>query len=464
MQNAVKKSTSKPNSEVVRNIFALSEETQTTSSFLYQNLVDALDGLSFSEKLFLIKEFASNLKSKRNAEFIKIIIRSSQNLEQFCELVGELSSEGPQQNRELRELYALKLLYTEIRKLTLPLKLKKTASKEDLNESLSQIKRFLREMINLCAVCDQVLDTDIASLIIQISVYNLEITSSWEQESKGKNATISFVNTMLEKIDIERTYGLILTQDETNSGSPCINTKWTLQDLKQVRSTLERLPEGIILFTPLLTQIHKTESLGPSILGVRYPSGIIAISQSAIENPFISMQYENQSSLQVVLMHELGHSVQLGRHFSSMKADPLEALGQADVLFDFDQYIRIAHWEYINPERYNFEPGLQCNHDVVKVDGITQPLKTIVNHHGKKVVFIKHHNLLFSYNPEGEFNSNWYSQTTAGEDWAEAFCEYFMTPRRLLSLAPEKFNHFEKKFQAYKDNLCMQSELKCISY
>ena len=164
------------------------------------------------------------------------------------------------------------------------------------------------------------------------------------------------------------------------------------------------------------------------------------------------MFYPKVSSLQVVLTHELGHSIQLGRDGGGVVGDHYTP-GEAS--FDFDEFVRLGGWAVYLPDSYQITNGGAA----VKIEGHEYPIDRPVKFHGEFVTFLFDGWQLSSYKSAAPFSLRWYSRTTPWEDWAEGFAEYNLMPQRLITFAPEKFQYFEDEFGKYSDRKDLQKLL-----
>jgi len=236
--------------------------------------------------------------------------------------------------------------------------------------------------------------------------------------------------------------------------------QWTLDHLHDIERVLEAIPEGELMFTPLLRDIKLVDTLGYGVLGARFVDGRIKISTMTLDLEQLSANYEGESSLAIVLAHEIGHGLQIGNGLSGIYyprgEDPF--FGDGEPILDFDEWIEISQWTVYQRERYQVDPESQF----VILDGIKLPLGVPVTF-GNEEIVLQHNpwgNVLTSYRASSEFSNRWYAKTSPWEDFAEAFSEYLFLPERLIQDAPNKFLHLELEYRRYSDNREMMELLE----
>jgi hypothetical protein len=228
-----------------------------------------------------------------------------------------------------------------------------------------------------------------------------------------------------------------------------LSKSWTLEDLKDIRSILETIPESHLLFTPLLREIQRVPLLAPGVLGARYENGVIKIADSAFNHAGVTESYEGISSLRIVLMHEIGHGIQIGRGSSwvTFSTDGTPIIGNGEDLYDFSEFLKIGGWRAYEKGRVREATSSSR----IFLDDKELPLGQPIDLNGEQVVlkYFKGPNILMSYRGGAEFSHRDYSHASPWEDFAEAFAEYMFLPKRLIKDAPEKFRHLDQEFRRY---------------
>lgn len=280
--------------------------------------------------------------------------------------------------------------------------------------------------------------------------YEEKFVKSELKSAKTESDRSEILNAAILRLQLSSQYALKLSSSDmlvADAG------KWSSKELQDLKITLGNLNQNILLTTPLLTEIQRASMpLRPNVLGARYGNGVIRVFDSTFDADEIEAFYPKISPLQVVLTHELGHSIQLGREGGSVEIDQF-TLGQA--AFDFDEFIQLGGWTVYLPNSYTITNGGAS----VKIEGREYPIDRPVKFHGEMVTFLFDGWQLSSYKSMAPFSLRWYSRTTPWEDWAEGFAEYNLMPERLISFAPQKFQYFEDEFGRYTDRKDLQKLL-----
>jgi len=264
--------------------------------------------------------------------------------------------------------------------------------------------------------------------------------------NEASNSLLIDAELLIARISISLQYGVKLTNSV--SGEYGTGSKWSLEEVKDTEKALKKLPEGILISTPLLNEIQRVQYIGRYVLGARYSNGIIRIADYAIKHPVIEQYYPNAGSLQVVLVHEIGHGVQLGDSYGSIDFTGGEShIDDGDDRMDFDEFMQVSGWRAINPNRWE-----STKDDKVIIDGKEYDTRVQVELDNKKVILIPFYDELYAIDADAKFSFRDYAKTNPWEDYAEAFTEYFLNAKRLFEYAPKKYKFLEEEFGVYGEN------------
>jgi hypothetical protein len=264
-----------------------------------------------------------------------------------------------------------------------------------------------------------------------------------------------FLEMMVKKLQIEWQYGVMLSHSAADPERGSEERLWTSAELEQVQASLGTLSEGMLLFTPWLSEIQRVPSLGKGVLGARFGDGTIRIADYAVDNIMVQLAYGGTPSLQHTLVHEIGHGVQIGNDGGGIEEGHDHhlhfALGEPSV--DFDEFLAISGWEILHPDRVEVGTfGLS-----VKLDGQDYPTGVAIQHQGRALILmVVGPDLVVSHDAFGPFSLVPYSRTSPWEDFAEAFAEYHLQPERLIRFAPEKFKFFEEEYRKYEGRMDLE--------
>ena len=232
--------------------------------------------------------------------------------------------------------------------------------------------------------------------------------------------------------------------------------RWTSEQVLDIARVLEAIPEDHLVFSPLLREIQRVDSLG-SAFAARYVDGVVKIANSTINSQYIEAAYDGENSLVMVLAHELGHSIQIGAGPSWFREteDGKHIIEIGENRYDFDEWMSLSGWEIIDSNRWSGGGWLP-----LVLDGTVVEIGVPIEHAGKEIVLVPMgRGILASFDAEAGFSHDPYSHASPWEDFAEAFCEYLFLPERLIEHAPEKFLHLELELRKYERHKTIQALL-----
>lgn len=280
---------------------------------------------------------------------------------------------------------------------------------------------------------------------------------------KSLSALREIANVYSAAIKVELRYGVNITyaetaefnfaqflfgDQETTPGSR--EGRWSEQDIEDIETVLEAIPEGHLVTSPLLREIQRVSSLGGSVFAARFKDGVVKVAEHTIDSDYIRNAYEGRSPLVMVLVHELGHSIQIGNGPSWIKTDDdgNQFIEIGERKYDFDEFMALSGWEAIAPERWEGGGWMPLT-----LDGEEVEVGTPIEHNGERIVLVPMGwDSLIKYNADANFSHDPYSHASPWEDFAEAFTEYIFLPERLIKHAPDKFQYLELEFRKYENN------------
>lgn len=421
------------------------------------------------EKAELLAVFAGLPEGSVACELISNILKSAQSRDELSQLVRCIGSERllGSAHPDLSEIAATAILLAELDTIRLAF-IGEIASASQEDKRIEYTQKMFEEMQLCMTAYPEFGHTKRYAVCMQI----VELGQEWlrekiEQEQIDPLDQALNWHTFIAKTNLQLTYGLLLRDQPEgiqegigidNSPLPSHGVKWTLAQIKAADSGLSKIPGVLLLTTPWLYEIQRVETLGsPYILGRRFEDGVIRIANSAINLRGLELLYPGCSSLEVVLVHELGHSIQLGRNKGSFELSPPDELGfsDGDPRYEFKSYMGLAGWRVLAPWQYeSTNQGLS-----VRIGDEEYPVGTAVKFNGQEVIMTVKGGLLYIHRALGPFSLGDYARTNPWEDFAEAFSEYILIPERLVQFAPEKFLFLEQEFGRYRGNSVIQDKL-----
>lgn len=447
--------------DFLRALVVMANSSEDVRFFISSKVDNVLHFMSVSERIEALQMSTSSGQSVANAHIIAAILRSSRDFNELNLLVEAVGKESLVQlgDPTIREYVAHAQIGTLLRNLTWPALTAEDALPEDIETSVEQIEQALWEAVSILS-CQEIADSQAAQDYCDILMYELEYLEGQRNEVASWEELRQLADLMVKKIGLEIRYCIKLSHSDKSElrllagpeGWEFVSSaprKWTVRDLSLVESALSKLSEGLLLTTPLLSEIRRVDYIGDGVAGARFGDGLLKIADGAVDNLGMWRLYPGRTSLEVVLIHEVGHGIQLGIdgggviHFEG--SNSLFTAG--DQRYDFYDFLQISGWSVIEPDRYEVsEHG-----GSVKLDGEEYPLQVAIKHNGQEITLIANNGLLFSYNTYAPFSIWGYGRTNPWEDWAVAFTEYHLAPERLITFAPEKFRYFEQEFSVYRD-------------
>ncbi|MEZ4753994.1 MAG: hypothetical protein R3A13_06730 [Bdellovibrionota bacterium] len=470
-------------------LITLSAYSKRALEFIADKLDNIINQTPINERVELIKRLLNEKDNGSAPQIIAKILKSSANLSELSQIVAACGEKNllAQNNRQINEYLAHVQIGLEIRKVLFPQDLPLNASQDQISKHLLTTQKALEKIIKICKAAKTYAETDVVKDFLFTATEDLKLLAHDLEEFSGDLAKLrTLANINARKSELEFKYGVNITRGageeldhDHNHQAGCYKlleawlqslnaeletekkeSRWTEKDIKDIGDVLSRIPEGHLLFTPMLRDIEIVNTLGEYVLGARYhKDGRIKIAAWTINHPGMTVAYDGQSALSIVLAHEIGHGIQIADGPAGLWKRGEEYLfGTGEAGLDFDEYTALSGWKVYNPNTYSY--NFLTNK--ITIGDKSYPLDKAVEFNGKQVVFNYNpsYNILMSYNASAEFTERDYSRASPWEDFAEAFAEYLYLPERIISRAPDKFMHLEREFGKYKANQHIKEYLK----
>lgn len=452
----------------LRHVLEYAQVNERALEFLREKLNNALLATSPEERATLASEAGKKLQSGPAAEFMVELCRSAKSFDELCALVQCAGPEtlGKSGNSALAELAASAVLLQEVQRVAAP-QLKGPSSGDPCEEATG-LQVMLQELQARVATHAECKNTVRYQNLMEQLTYDVRWLEREVSVGKPPQELGISLETFRARLKVELEFGILLRGQEPgmqpgigldDGPLPSHGVEWTLAQVKSVEAALRGLPGVLLHTTPMLHEVQRVESLGsPYILGRRFEDGVVRLANTAVDLDALEILYPGCTSLQVVLTHELGHSVQLGLHSSSFEFAPNQGLAFADgdPRYDFKEYMGLSGWRVFVPGQFRPTNGGLS----IQIGEEEYPVGQPVKFNGDEVIFSLRGGLLIAYKAFGPFSLVDYSRTNPWEDFAEAFCEYNLRPDRLITFAPEKFQFLEQEFGRYKGNKELSKKLE----
>lgn len=416
-----------------KKICELSDGSKEVGDFVRSKLDNVFRVSTEGEKASILNMLISSEVPSKGS-FVAEGLRSAESHGELSKLIkvigeGKLSALG---NLEVSNMVAQGVFGETLRRLSLPKAPKKDADEASQRKFFKDLDSVLERAEKSLTSKSELASTDNGKeYLVSIAYFRGEATNSDGVNCEALNARIS----------LSFRYGLRLT--DTSPGTFGSGARWSVDELKDVEKALKRLPEGIIISTPVFCELQRVESIGPGILGARYSDGVIRIADLAIKHPAVEKDFPGIGSLQMVLVHEIGHGIQLGRSYGRIYPSPegSPTIEGGDDRMDFDEFLGVSGWQVIDRDRWEV-----TTEGKLLIDGEEYKIRTPIELDGQRLILTFSRGELFAINAEARFSFDDYARTNPWEDYAEAFSEYFLMPKRLFQYAPDKYRFFEEEF------------------
>lgn len=265
----------------------------------------------------------------------------------------------------------------------------------------------------------------------------------------------SFIAKATLKLRVACSDGLRLSQSHALPG----RNLWTERRVEKLLQALSVIPEGHRLMTPTLRVFHMAplKSLGEWRLSGRVVLGVPGVLKHNQKDEF-----GGASHMVGVTIHEVAHSLHMSGaspHFS-WEASTGIPLTPTNPLFDLATFASLSTWRvvgYVPREQVIGRDSVRLGAHLIPLN---RPLKVPPDEHlqtlrdtfkGDWVVFRYNSSdkLLYAHAATAAFARSANASSDPFEDWAETFSDYFLCPRDLLALAPEKFYYMELHIKRY---------------
>jgi len=446
--------------QFIKEIYVWGAQHEDARRFLEHKLDNALLYLSASERCEVAEYAAPDLATEAGQQFIATVCRAGEALADVCAVVRTIGAERLYRSGcpALCDIAATAQLLPKLQAVSLLPELKRDAAADVLAAARALLTSRVSEMVQLCRTGDLSSAPSTAEYRGILERIAGELAAL--PPTVSGPALSEALNRLSLSTEIGVRFGVALTSASASS-------QWYASELQQVRSVLEKIPAGVMLFTPLLTEIQRVpDALGnPNVLGVRYPEGRIEITDLAVRAYWGALLNRGVSMLQMTLAHEVGHGIQLGAvtagathaagccHGEEQDSqDPVSVseLQRGDGRYEFQEWIELSDWQVIPKNRYTVSDFGTS----ITLDGQLYPVGKPIQHQGESIILVyqQGRGTLFSYKALAHFSLDAYAGTSPWEDFAEAFAEYLLLPRRLVELAPEKFLFLEREFRVHRSD------------
>lgn len=413
--------------------------------------------LSTGEAARLGRSLLSEVEKSPNrpiaAHLLSTLIGSRESIKDLTLLVKQIGVAALRAvpSKTLKNLVAAVELEQRLSKIKFPRAVSKFAPTPKINNTLAAIKETLllrREAVDAAGVDGNSL---IGRRLKQIIDRDLEYLSSERSRTRGATARRELTNTAINRFKLEQRLAIALSE-EIDDESGARKARWSSKDIRDLQRLFKKLPESLIMATPKLAQIRLCAELKGGAYGQRDGTGLVKISTDAIDEPEISKEFRGRSSLLLVTLHEIGHSIKFGTWGDgrNSKKSIDELTDESSNSVDFRNFVRLSDWKVIPPSDYTMSDANQ----IVRANGRSFCVDDPVEFQGHQVVFRydEGKRTLYSHAADAQFPVQAYGRANPWEDWTESWTDYIELPERLIEFAPWKFVYFEQLFHRHQNN------------
>ncbi len=448
----------------VNEMLTLALSGEEANEYVAGRLSKILKLANSEERAELVSNLICTPASEKSLLLAEKILRISPDLNFLAEVVNKVGVDTLIQleRREFTEYVATLGIGIGVREADHPPLLNPTTTGKTILARIDQLKEVLQERIELCDTYDQLAKSKAAGVQRSAAEENIKYLTREAKRCESVGELRDLTNRVIVKSAIEGIYGINLSAEKDKKGRYV--RQWNMDDLEDIAKVLNAIGEGRVLFTPLLTEVSRVRKVAEEgsesedesdevPFAVRhFKSGRIDVSDDAIHDEFLEKKYDGVSSLQVALAHEIGHGLQLGRESNLVYDTSNDRIaGPADSLYDFGRWLEISGWIIFDSKR------VQIKHDkqAALIDQKHEfALGIPVQYQGQWMIFRwdSGEKTLYAHRFNAEFSLRDYAKTSPWEDWAEAFAEYTVLPKRLATYAPQKFIYFEDQLGRFEND------------
>jgi hypothetical protein len=427
--------------------------------------------ISLRERMRLLSHVLTWPKSERRASaaMAYAIVRSIKNKEEMLEMITE--KRGRQllrlRHKELREIVAKVVFMRHFSQLSIPLGLSRAVAGRVVSEPrkarqlvrarLHALYDSVKEHLRAVESHRQLARTRSAKEFtrslkdaLQMLAPHVSRYSRFPQRSLSRFDGAKLASLVSLKVRSELKYGVWFARSRSSKDKPASN--WTESDIKSVLPALKEIGEGLRLMTPLLHRIERSSHRGE--YGTRASNGVIQLTYQGRLDRSYSRQFGGQSYPLLIMVHEIGHAIQIGASPANVSYSKSTGLvsNPADPIFDFRAFCQLSGWRFITEHPWS----LVLDGRAVKIADSLYPLYQPTSYAGRDAILVQMKDggerYLLERHSHAKFGIRDYASYDPWEDWAEGFTEYVLAPERFLVFAPEKFLYFHVHFRRYDES------------
>lgn len=466
-------------SSVIKEIFSFAATDKERASLVSFTLPSLIRLCSIESKRHILslalKEPGKNLRKR----LCYGALRSAANREELLALLSPVKSRLLVEcgSRKLTEIVAKALVLKALEPLAVPAPMweprfkennvkNRRAARSRVHELESAARRGLEALERLDFLSHKPrLKSETRPIIPARPLHDARMTLGWivksaEKLRPGQQPTYGrlreFVNTASRRLSMERSDGIRLLQSHTLPDRDL----WKPRLVERFTSAFHLIPEAERIMTPQLREFALSKLKDGRTAAQRCAHGRIAFDYPGQLFRGPDNRYEGVSSLTMLVLHEVAHSIQMGHEGTTIEYDHAsgELLSPNNPLVDLKGFLEISGWRALG----HIETSAFIRDIAVRLEGklypLGRPIRIDLPLHPDEntsrtrhtVVLRRSGNMLYSHNPDARFSLDNYALTDPIEDWAEAFTEYIICPDRLIELAPEKFHYMEIHFRVYR--------------
>ncbi|MCB0335633.1 MAG: hypothetical protein KDD62_04985, partial [Bdellovibrionales bacterium] len=447
--------------EVTESCLACSRWSRTQRFLVHQDLRK----LPTDEKIELLRSLIAKVGDEgrlgKNAiELVAITIGGAKDFKELDCLVKKVGNYNllETKDRRLRDFAAYVTLKGKLKRMPLPARLEKGATRNKTLKQLDALEESLQERYKLCTSEAEFNGSLVRNRMMEGLAWTIEYLQHERERRRRTTDRIELLNVLVKKVKIEAEFNCKITVGVEADG---VNyaSHWSASEMADLADLHSKMDPVAVTFLPKNAQIRKVPYL-EGAHAQRDGTGILKISDYASSDTDSSSSYGKIRSLKIIGIHEYGHSF----HFANFgdriddKDSIKDVAKRSNPLVAYGDFLALSGWQILPQARY----VISDNKRAVKIDQeyrcqLGQPAKL----DGKDVVF--HYDvsrkLLYYYDAHAQFPLHDYSRDNPWEDFAECFVEYHYLMNRFVEDAPWKALLFEQVFGRYQDNQRVQDLL-----
>ncbi|RMG44042.1 MAG: hypothetical protein D6719_02670 [Candidatus Dadabacteria bacterium] len=274
--------------------------------------------LYFSSTEELAKTFRRTqlrgINPQRKSIILKMILSSVKDQAELEDLVKDIGARRlAKLGATFKEFVARAKIGAAMREAYFPVLPGSRATQQHLSAYFDNVRFALEERIDKINQFKELRDTEYARHLKKIARKDLTFLATERRVRRDRKSRYELARLLDGMLSVEFEYGINLTGEKGGNGR--YQKFWSASELDQVRHALKLIPEGVLITTPRIGELKRVSVIDNDLTcsGARNDDdGAVYVADYALKDDRNQVRESGVKHITGVLLHELGHSVQLG--------------------------------------------------------------------------------------------------------------------------------------------------------